>query len=126
MPFGNAHSLLPRQAVKQTYLAASASTPRTAPTFFATSGPPAVHPFTGAFPAAQAAAKPSQPGYPHPPQFAPGKQSRIFATVSSTGTKNNFLKNPNKIPKTKAITAETKSVNKIVFISFLYLLCCLI
>ena len=86
-PFAKAHSLLPRQATKQTYLTASASTPRIAPMFLATAAPPAVHPFTGAFPAAQEAANPSQPGYPHPPQFAPGKHSRIFATFSSTGTK---------------------------------------
>ena len=51
-PFAKAHSLLPRQATKQTYLTASASTPRIAPMFLATVAPPAVHPFTGAFPAA--------------------------------------------------------------------------
>ena len=115
--------MLPRQATRQTYFTASASTPRIAPIFFATVAPPAVHPFTGAFPAAQEAANPSHPGYPHPPQFAPGKHSRIFATFSSTGTKKSFLKNHKRTPRTKAITAETKNVNKIVFISFISLYC---
>lgn len=44
------------------------------------------HPFGFAFPDTTASAKPSQPGKPHPPQFAPGSSSRTCSTLSSTGT----------------------------------------
>ena len=43
---------------------------------------------TGASPFTIAAATPPQPGYPQPPQFAPGSTSSILASLSSTSTAN--------------------------------------
>lgn len=61
-----------------TFASAFAETPIIAPTFAAAGPAPTEQPFTGALPLATAAAKPSQPGNPQAPQFAPGSTSRIL------------------------------------------------
>ena len=64
----------------------------------------------------QAAAKPSQPGKPQPPQLIPGRTSRIFTTRSSTFTAKIFWKIPSRIPRIKATTKETITVEMIICI----------
>ena len=66
----------------------SAATPIISPIFAATAAPPTGHALTGASPFTIAAATPPQPGYPQPPQFAPGSTSSILASLSSTSTAN--------------------------------------
>ena len=56
----------------------------------ATAAPPTGHAFIAASPFTIAAAHPPQPGYPHPPQFAPGSTPSISSSLGSTSTANFF------------------------------------
>ena len=51
-----------------------------------------------ASPSAIAAARPSQPGYPQPPQLLPGNASRTLISFSSIFTLNFSLATPRRIP----------------------------
>ncbi len=56
-------------------------------------------------------AKIEQPAKPQPPQFAPGRASVIFSTVSSVLTKNNFPAIVSKAPDTAPITRKKTILN---------------
>src|SRR5574344_2032910 len=116
MPLGIQLSQLPRQARTATWFTASTLTPSTFATACAVFTPPAAQPSTGASPLAQAAANPSQPGYPQPPQFAPGRTFRIISALASGGTANTFLKKPSRTPIANARSKETMTAIKTVFI----------
>src|SRR5699024_1297079 len=80
---------------------------------FPTASPPTGHPFTGASPLAIAAARPSQPGYPQPPQLFPGRASLTAISRSSVSTANFLPATPRKIP-IKRPTAATTTVATII------------
>src|SRR5699024_2991102 len=65
-----------------------ASTPMMALILSATGAPPTGQAFTGASHAAIAAASPSHPAYPHPPQLFPGSSALTATSFSFTGTLN--------------------------------------
>ena len=65
------------------------------------------HASGAALPEAIASARPSQPGKPHPPQFAPGSSSRTAICFSSTSTSNTTPAIPRKIPINTPTAATT-------------------
>ena len=67
-----------------------AFTPITSAIFSAVSAPPIAQEVTSAFPSAIAAARPSHPGNPQAPQFAPGRQFLTAKTLGSTSTAKTF------------------------------------
>ena len=79
-------------------MASPALTPIISPIISATGAPPTGHLFTGASPAAIAFARPSQPGYPQPPQLFPGNASLTAISFSSTSTLNFSLATPSRRP----------------------------
>src|SRR3990170_2719042 len=95
-------------------------TPIMLATSFATEACPTVQPLTGALPSTTACAKPLQPGWPHAPQFAPGRTSLILSIRGSTLTANLSAAIANPIPKTMPnipnVIAAPKS-NSICFLS---------
>src|SRR3990170_6446459 len=95
-------------------------TPIMLATSFATEACPTVQPLTDAFPSTTACAKPLQPGWPHAPQFAPGRTSLILSIRGSILTANLSEAMASPIPKTMPnmpnVIAAPKS-NSICFLS---------
>ena len=75
--------------------------------FAATASPPTGHADGGISPFAMAAASPSHPGYPHPPQLFPGRSSLTAISFSSTSTLNFSPATPRRIPITIPTPATT-------------------
>ena len=75
-----------------------ASCPMIAAIFAAAAAPPTGQAFTGASPFAMAAASPSHPGNPQPPQLLPGSSSLTCISLSSTSTANFFPATPRNSP----------------------------
>src|SRR3989304_6078832 len=94
-------------------------TPIMLATSFATEACPTVHPLTAAFPSTTACAKPLQPGWPHAPQFAPGRTSLILSIRGSTLTANLSEAMANPIPKNMPNVIAAPKSNSICF-SYLY------
>lgn len=84
--------------------------------FFATSAPPTGQAPGSHSPFAIAAAKPSQPGNPQPPQLFPGSSSLIAASVSLTSTAKNFPAIPKTIPIISPTPPTIRTAKSIPFI----------
>ena len=103
-----AFSQSPAHLTNATYFVFSAfSTPMTSLIFAATASPPTGHADGGISPFAMAAASPSHPGYPHPPQLFPGRSSLTAISFSSTSTLNFSPATPRRIPITIPTPATT-------------------
>ena len=70
------------------FVLSSTTSPMISATFSAVSDPPTGHPLALASPFATALANPSHPGYPHPPQLAPGRTSLTATAFGSISTAN--------------------------------------
>jgi len=87
--------------------------------FFATGAPPTGQAEGSLSPLAIAAASPSHPGYPQPPQLLPGSASLIATSFSSTSTERNFPAIPSAIPINKPTPPTINTAYKILLTDIL-------